>query len=585
MLSATPSVNKSLRFDRANFSSLVEGLDYAARGETGYNFYSGRGELKSTLSYAELRDNARSLAATLAATGLERQARVAVAAETIPEFSVLFFACQYAGLLPVPLPVHINLGGREAYVHRLRGLMEASSVSAAVSSPELIDLLSEACETLPVKFVGTHDDLVNLPGRDNSRPFAADEPAYIQYSSGSTRRPKGVLISQRAITSNAKSILSDGIELRQGDRCASWLPLYHDMGLVGCCLTPVLSQTSVDYLATSDFAKRPLVWLQLLSETRGTVAFSPSFGYELCQRRASNGAISSLDLSSWRVAGIGGDMIRDDVLDRFAEKFAASGFKRAAFLPSYGLAESTLAVTFTGVENEFETDTIDRKHLSISGQARPLHSVNGAKRARRLVVCGKPMPGHQLEIVDKNGLQLGDRDVGRIVIRGPSLMDGFFNDERLTRDVLSDDGWLDTGDLGYTVNGSLVVTGRSKDLIIINGRNIWPEDIEWAVQELPGIRRGDVAAFAVDRGNEEGIVTVIHCRARDPVQRKKLERQVRSTVRLVAGADCDVVLVSPGSISMTSSGKIGRAATRERYLAGDYQAGSFESASARAAVG
>ena len=331
MLSSTPTVNESLNLNRGNFASLVEGMDYAARGQTGFNFYSARGELQTTLSYTELRDRSRSLAATLGAMGLERHSRVAVVAETIPEFSVFFFACQYAGLLPVPLPMHINLGGKDSYVHRLRGLMEASGISAAVSSPDVIDMLREACETLPVQFVGTHEELLNLPGREDLRPLAPEEPAYIQYSSGSTRRPKGVLISQQAITSNANAILTDGIELKHGDRCISWLPLYHDMGLVGFCLTPILSQMSVDYMATADFAKRPLTWLRLFSQNRGTIAFSPSFGYELCQRRASNGAMESLDLSTWRVAGIGGDMIRNDVLDRFAEKFSACGFKREAF--------------------------------------------------------------------------------------------------------------------------------------------------------------------------------------------------------------------------------------------------------------
>jgi len=585
MPSIAPTINKGLGMNRANFSTLVEGIDYAARGQTGFSFYSARGELTTTLSYTELRDRARSLAVTLGAFELERYSRVAVVAETIPEFSIFFFACQYAGLLPVPLPMHINLGGKESYVHRLRGLMEASGISAAVSSPDVIDLLKEACEGLAVRFVGTHDDLVNFPGREDLQPLASDEPAYIQYSSGSTRRPKGVLISQRAITSNANAILCNGIELRRGDRCISWLPLYHDMGLVGFCLTPLLGQMTIDYLATSDFAKRPLVWLRLLSENQCTIAFSPSFGYELCQRRASDGAISSLDLSSWRIAGIGGDMIRDEVLDRFTEKFSLCGFKRSTFLPSYGLAESTLAVTFASVEDEFDTDTIDRTHFSISGKARPLHAVDHPDRARRFVICGKPMPKHEVQILDNKGSILGDRKVGRVVIRGPSLMDGFFNDERLTQEVLSDDGWLDTGDLGYTINGSLVVTGRSKDLFIINGRNIWPEDIEWAVQELPGIRRGDVAAFAIDQDNAEGIVAVVQCRTRDSGQRKELERQVQSTVRLLAGADCEVVLVPPGSILITSSGKIGRAATREKYLAGEYASAAYESASAKMAVG
>ncbi len=589
ILNRTPTTNTSLPFQRGGFASLVEALEYAARGETGYNYYSVRADLVSTLPYAELAARARTMGRILAGLGLERFSRIAIAAETNPEFITFFFACQYAGLMPVPLPLAHNLGGKDSYVGRLRGLMESAGVVAVVASEDYIDFVREASQDLPIRFVGTHTEFAALPERGELHPLEGDGPAYIQYSSGSTRRPKGVLISQRAICSNATSTLVHGLDVRPGDRAVSWLPLYHDMGLVGFCLTPLFGQVTIDYLATIDFAKRPRNWLRLISENRGTIAYGPPFAYELCQRRVANGALEGLDLSSWRVAGIGGDMVRADILDRFVETFAPCGFRRSAFLPSYGLAESTLAVAFAPAGKGFETDRVDVAHFAVSGKAQPARAEVGPENSRRFVLCGKVVPGHELEIRDENDHRLEDREIGRVVIRGPSIMDGYFNDPEATKAVLSDDGWLDTGDLGYMVDGSLVVTGRSKDLIIINGRNIWPEDIEWAIGHLPGVRTGDVAVFSVDDGKAgeagERVVVVVQCRLRDAVRRRDLERRIHATVRAVAGIDCEVVLVPSGSIPVTSSAKISRSATRKRYLAGDYAPQGEEAAARKISVG
>jgi fatty-acyl-CoA synthase len=560
-------------------------LDYAARGETGFSFYSAKGDLDAALPYAELQARAMDLARVLTGFGLERYSRVAILAETTPEFPVLFFACQYAGLLPAPMSLPISLGGKESYVRRLRGLLEAADASIAVSSADLVDLLQEACDGSTVKFAISHEDLANQAKSSASRPLTTGEPAYIQYSSGSTRRPKGVLISQRAVTNNARGILHHGLEARPGDRGVSWLPLYHDMGLVGFCLTPLMSQISVDYLSTADFARRPLVWLKLFSENRGTIGFSPSFGYDLCHRRAARGAGADLDLSTWRVAGIGGDMVRADVLERFCKTFGDRGFEKKAFIPSYGLAETTLAVSFSSVEEEFETDSIDLTQYSVSGIAAPAIVDDSSQNARRFVVCGTVMPGHALEIWDDAARPLKEREVGRIVVRGPSVMDGFFNEPEVTNDVMHHDGWLDTGDLGYMIGDKLVVTGRSKDLIIINGRNIWPQDIEWAIETLDGLRSGDAAAFSVDDDAGEKVVAVVQCRLRNPEQREAMKHEIRATVRAVVGVDCEVNLARSGSIPVTSSAKLCRAATRDRYIAGEYVEPEYQTAPARAAVG
>lgn len=572
MTDPTPTTNRSLPFRVDGFDTLLDGLDYAARGETGFNFHSPRGELVAVLPYAELRERARRLAERLPRAGVARGDRVAVIAETRPDFVIAFFACQYAGLIPVPLPLAVNFGGRRAYVERLHGMLKAADAHLAIASHGLLATLREAAAGTAVREVCAVDELMALP--PSARPFApfgAAEPCYIQYSSGSTSFPRGVLVTQRAIAANAHAIAAHGLALRPEDRCVSWLPLYHDMGLVGCCLTPVMSQITVDYLETTAFARRPLVWLKLLSERRGTISFSPTFGYELAARRAAgNNGVDRYDLRAWRVAGVGGEMIRESALLRFAETFAPARFDPRAFLASYGLAEATLAVTFAPlgrglrVDRVARGDTLERDRLALAlaeGDRRP---------ARRFVFCGRPMPGYRLEIRDDAGRPLPDRRIGRVRIKGPSLMAGYFRDPRASAEILTADGWLETGDMGYTVDGELVVTGRSKDLIILGGRNIWPQDLEWAVEHIPGVRSGDVAAFsAPDEEDGERVVVVVECRLAKKADQERFRREIRAVLSRVAGVDCEVVLAPPRSLTYTTSGKLSRAAARAKYLAGD----------------
>jgi fatty-acyl-CoA synthase len=452
-------------------------------------------------------------------------------------------------------------------------MIASADPHAAVASSGMLELLHLAVDGLDIPMVCTPEDLFALPEGPDIRPAGRDDLCYIQYSSGSTSDPKGVLVSQRSATSNVRAITQHGLDVRQGDRCASWLPLYHDMGLVGFCISPMLSQLSVDYVATSDFARRPLLWLRLISENGGTVGFSPSFGYDLCRRRGGNGSAPALDLSSWRIAGVGGDMVRAGVLNRFSETFADKGFKRSAFVPSYGLAESTLAVSFAPLNTGFEVDRVDKQELARSGRAVPAAADTSAANARSFVLCGRAMPEHELEIRDENGHGLPDRQVGRVLVRGPSVMSGFFQATEKTAAVLSGDGWLDTGDLGYTIDGSVVITGRSKDLIICNGRNIWPQDIEWAVEKLPGIRNGDVAAFSVDFAETgEEVVTVVQCRTSEEEMRDRLVHDVNAIVRKSVGVDTRVVLAPIRSLPLTSSGKISRTFTKARYLSGYFGA-------------
>ena len=584
MSDALPTTNPRLPSINVGFETLTEGLDYAARGETGCNFYRASGELGERLSYAELRERAVGLARRFIRAGLPAGGRVAIIAETSPDFLCSFFACQYAGMVPVPLPVPVNLGGHDPYVQRVGRMIGSAGAVAAIAPVALKGFLDEAVAGLDVAMTGTPEDFYALP-EDGAelRPFGKDDACYIQYSSGSTRFPRGVAIQQRSAIANMRAIVRHGLEVRPGDRCVSWLPLYHDMGLIGFALAPILSQVSIDYIATSDFVRRPLLWLKVMTANGGTLSYSPTLGYDLCSRRGLNGSAGSIDLRTWRVAGIGGDMIRSDVLERFRDTFAECGFRESAFLASYGLAESTLAVSFAPLGRGIEIDRIDRKQYSTTHRAVPAKGNGSAPDARSFVVCGRVVPGHEIAVRDETGAPLAERSIGRVFIKGPSVMAGYFSDPEMTAAALSDDGWLDSGDMGYMVDGALVITGRIKDLIICNGRNIWPQDIEWAVEQLAGVRTGDVAAFSVtgDDGAER-VVVVAESRLNDDASRHEIRREMAATVRTTAGVDCEVVLAPPRSLPHTSSGKLSRTAVKENYLTGRYAEAAAGHAAAQA---
>ena len=574
-MSSLPSRNRQLALRRAGFRSVPEMLDYAAQGETGVTFYSARGEQLSALPWKELRERAHVVARKLIGAGFARGERLLITADTWPGFFDAFFGAQYAGLLPVPVSIPVGIGGKDAYLDQLRRQFAASGAVAAVGVDDLADFLADAAAEFPaVRLHGGMDAIETLPEKPvDLRPLQPDELCYIQFSSGSTRHPHGVQITQAALMANVAGMVGPaGLDIVHGDRAASWLPLYHDMGLIGFTLSPLSAQISIDYLTPRDFARRPMQWLNIIARNRATVSYSPSFGYDLAVRRGAAQVPADLDLSCWRHAGIGGDMVRAGVLERFAETFEPRGFKRSAFIPSYGMAEVCLAITFSKGGTGVRTDMVDRVVLSEAQRAQPAADPDDPLRARRFVICGKVLPGHQLEVRGDDGRLLADRDVGRIFVKGPSIMPGYFGEPEASREVLSPDGWLDTGDLGYMLDGEIVVTGRAKDLIIVNGRNVWPQDIEWALEARRIVKSGDSAAFSVDTGEGERVVVAVLARVSGDEARAALVRDVAGAVRESVVVDCDVVLVPPTmGLPMTSSGKLSRSRTRANYLAGHYE--------------
>ncbi len=550
----------------ADFDTLGEALDYAAAGHRGLNFHDARGNLARAYPFSELRTDALDSALRLIAMGVKPLDRIALVAETGPEFAALFFGVVYAGAWPVPLPLPTSFGGRDSYIEQIRVQLASCDPSMLIYPPSLGEMAGEAARLAGVAGVDW-DELAMRPALAAPLPQAKpDDIGYLQYSSGSTRFPHGVAVTHRALLSNLAAH-SHGMNLAKDDRCVSWLPWYHDMGLVGCFLSPVANQLSVDYLKTEDFARRPLAWLDLVTRNPGTtVSYSPTFGYDICARRMSSQTKASgrFDLSRWRIAGNGADMIRPDVMQNFVDAFQGAGFKASAFLPSYGLAEATLAVSIMPPGEGIRVELVEETQLSgaAAKQDRP-------QRYRAIVNCGKPVRDMAIEVREEDGTPLPDRAIGKVWCKGPSIMEGYFRDPESTTACMVD-GWLDTGDMGYMSDGYIYIVGRAKDMIIVNGKNHWPQDIEWAVEQLPGFKAGDIAAFAITTpGGEETPAVLVQCRSSDEHERVRLREEIREKVRSVTGMNCVIELIPPRTLPRTSSGKLSRAKARNLYLAGE----------------
>ncbi len=558
----------------ADFGTFGEALDYAAKGRRGLNFHDARGNLVRPYPFSELRDDALAMARRLIGHGIRKGDRIALIAETGPDFAALFCGAVYAGAWPVPLPLPTSFGGKENYIEQLAVQLASSDPKMLLYPAEIAEMTAAAAARQGCEGIDW-ESFATLPAPDVELPECRpDEICYLQYSSGSTRFPHGVAVTHEALLDNLAGH-SHGMKMAEGDRAISWLPWYHDMGLVGCFLSLIANQMSCDYLKTEDFARRPLAWLDLISRNKGTsLSYSPTFGYDICARRISSqsNVAERFDLSRWRLAGNGADMIRPDVMQGFVNAFADAGFKASAFLPSYGLAEATLAVTLMPPGEGIRVELVEEERLS--GAPRDL---NRPARYRAIVNCGKAVRGMEVVIRGEKGETLADHHIGKVWCRGKSVMHSYFRDPEATAECLvpSDDGkgaWLDTGDMGYMVDGYLFIVGRAKDMIIINGKNHWPQDIEWAVEQLPGFNHGDIAAFSVEtESGEEVPAVLVHCRVSDPEERRKLHDTIRDKVRSITGMNCVIELVPPRTLPRTSSGKLSRAKAKKQYLSGEIE--------------
>ena len=565
----TPTQN-NLALRRGDFTNLAEALDYAAGGNTGYNFYDGAGKLSAVLPYKKLQKEAQSLARRLLGLGARRGTRVALVADTHPDFMRTFFACQYAGLVPVPLAAPIQLGARQDYAGQLQRLLKVCKAEIAIASESFLPYLMKAAAGLNLKFCGGTKAFIHLPEEDvQLHPSGSNELAYLQFTSGSTRFPRGVMISQKTVMSNLSNLIGLVTRVQDSDRAVSWLPFYHDMGLVGMVLAPMASQISVDYLSPRDFAMRPRLWPKLMSQNQATISFGSALGYQLCRQRLRPKDIKELDLSAWRLAAVGSETINPETMTRFAAALAPAGFNEKALVVGYGMAECSLAVSFSQPGKGLTIDHIDPAILAAKHQAIPVDPAKdkGAYATKNAVSCGQPIPEYQIQVRDGQGTVLPERHVGTLYVRGPSVMSGYFDNENATRGVLSDDGWLNTGDLAYIAKNNIFITGREKDLLIVNGRWVWPQDIESIAEQQPEVRMGDAAAISVP-GEDGKEMAVLLLQCRNPAQTKQsgLPLQIQRLIRRKFGIDCKIELVSRHTLPRTTSGKLARAKARQEYI-------------------
>lgn len=572
-MEVTPTLDPSLDRRFSDFDTLIEAIEYAAKGQRGVNFFNARGDVSESITWKQIRDRAEIIGRKLVGMGFQRGDRVALIAESSANFVCFFVGCQYASVLPVPLPLPTSFGGKEGYVSQLTMQMQSCKANGLMAPSFMDEIVADATKELDLKFCGNIDAYLNAEGEGEPNLPTPDDLAYLQYSSGSTRFPHGVSVTHRSLLANTHGMGFHGVPLVDTDRCVSWLPFYHDMGLVGTLLTSLTCQLSVDFIPTEEFARRPMSWLRVLSATKGTITYSPTFGFDICTRRAAMraSAMEGLDLSAVRVAGIGAEMIRPEVMQEFHDTFGQIGFSDKAFLPSYGLAECTLGVSFGTVGNGIEIDMIEE--AALTGDRQMLVKSSDDKRMREVVNCGKLLPEYEIEIRDEGDTPLADRQVGRVYLRGTSVMREYFNDPETTREVLSPEGWLDTGDMGYMKERCIYIVGRAKDMIIVNGRNHWPQDIEWAAEQVEGLKKGDVAAISIPGDNSEEIPMILaQCRISGDSERMQLIDALKKQIQSETGINCMIELVPPKSLPRTSSGKLSRTKARNEYLAGNLQA-------------
>ncbi|MDD5037522.1 MAG: AMP-binding protein [Methylococcaceae bacterium] len=522
-----------------------------------------------TLSYRQLQAGAGRVAAGLQALGVLPGQAVAIMLPTGAEYFFSFFGALLAGAVPVPMYPPPRLSHLEEHLRRHAAILANCMAPLLVTVQEGKGFAKLLCSQVDsLRHVISVDELSTVPDGRLAPQINGNDTAFLQYTSGSTGYPKGVVLSHLNLLANIRA-MGAAIDLRADDVFVSWLPLYHDMGLIGAWLGSLYHAIPLVVMPPLSFLSRPQRWLWAIHRYRGTLSASPNFGYETCLRRLEPRDIDGLDLSSWRIAFNGAEAVSPETVERFVRRFQAKGFKPEAMLPVYGLAESSVGLAFPAPGRGALIDRIQRDAFSRQGQAIPAGEAD--KNALRFVSCGFPLPGHQIRLVDEAGRELPDRRQGRIQFKGPSATSGYFRNSRQTRELFCGD-WLDSGDLGYMAEGELYVSGRIKDIVIRAGRNIYPQEVEQAVGEIEGIRKGCVAVFGgsdPDSGSER-LIVLAETRRLEPSQAEALRVEVNSIVTDLIGAPPDeVVLAPPGAVLKTSSGKVRRAACRMVYERGE----------------
>jgi len=520
------------------------------------------------ITYQQLETGARQVAAGLQQAGIQPAEPVAIMLPSGPDYFFSFFGVLMAGGIPVPIYPPARPSQLEDHMRRHTRILAnclATTLITVVEAKRVAQLLKSRVPNL--RHIVSVSELT-AAGAVAVRPaLSSNDIAFLQYTSGSTGNPKGVVLTHANLLANIRA-MGQVVQAGSEDVFVSWLPLYHDMGLIGAWLGSLYYAALFVVMSPLSFLARPERWLWAIHHYRGTLSAAPNFGYEYCLRRLKDEDLEGLDLSCWRAAFNGAEAVSPDSVQQFSERFAAFGFRSKAMMPVYGLAESTVGLAFPPVERGPVIDRIDRNRFSQSGQATPAPADD--QHALRFASSGPPLPAHQIRVVDPAGNELPERQEGRLEFRGPSSTSGYYRDAEKTQSLFAGD-WLDSGDLAYMANGEVYITGRIKDIIIRAGRNIYPHELEESVGLIPGIRTGRVAVFGSGdaRTGTERLVVLAETRIKNAAELDRLRAEINVLATDLVGAPPDeIVLAPPGTVLKTSSGKIRRAASREIFEKG-----------------
>ncbi|AKT43684.1 fatty acyl-AMP ligase [Chondromyces crocatus] len=551
--------------------------DAAVSTKTGFRFLEESSDAEPFFTHAGIERASARFGGALQALGLVKGDRVALILPDNADFVFAFLGAIRAGIIPVPIYPPTGLGKLAGYLENTLHIVEKSGAKVLLTNTEIKRMLG----TIQSQATALEQVVAVEPlrsAREDLRPAKIElsDPCFLQFTSGSTSRPKGVILTHDNLAANVRAIMQLGLGVTNSvDSGVSWLPLYHDMGLIGFVMAPLYHVNTITFLPPLLFLKRPARWLEALSRYKGSISFGPNFAYALCVKRVREQEMEGLDLSNWRVAGCGAEPIRAENLRAFADKFARVGFSEKAFVCCYGMAESTLAISFSQVHTGVITDNVRGEALWAEGKAIPTPGDEGDEGAMPIVQCGKAFEGHEIGVFaaddEESARPLGDREVGELRLRGPSVTPGYYNEPELTRKAFAG-GWLKTGDLGYLADGYVHICGRSKEVIIVNGRNYYPQDLEWEAGAVQGVRKGNVIAFGTMKptNDRERVVIAFETSVTAPAEKQALQSEVRKAVQQGLGLTVDdVIALAPGVLPKTSSGKLQRAKTRELYETGE----------------
>jgi len=533
--------------------------------DNGFTFQDLAGN-EVTYSFPALTKEAERRAAMLQHLGLKKGDRLGMVVIDPEQFVLTFLASVRIGVIPVPVYPPLYLGKLDSYLQQTESILNSASARMLAISSRLLNLLSPMTGRVQtIARIIEVDRFFNDTEwqRLEQWEISPDDPAFLQYTSGSTTHPRGVVVTHRSLISNIRAFVTSGLAVDPTcDKGITWLPLFHDMGLVGFVLGPVYWGISVVFIPTLRFVKNPNVWMETIHCHRGTISFAPNFAFNLAVRKADNASLQRWDLSCVKVLGCGAEPIHSEILRKFEQVFHQCGLPPHSILPAYGLAESTLAVTMKRLHESVHFRRIDRAIFEKKGVA--VEASEATSSTLEHVSCGVPFPGHELAIMSRSGEPLPECVEGEICLRGPSVAAGYVGQPKAFASATRN-GWFRTGDLGYIAQNELYVTGRIKDLIILNGRNVHPQTIEWLAAGVEGVKTGCVAAFSRPGQSGEELVVVLETRSND---RAKIVSAIELSVQqAIFAKPAEIVCVKPGHLPRTSSGKIKRYQIRQQYLA------------------